>query len=69
VSELSVEVEGEEIIVSRPGTGFSATYQKQDFVPKRSWADHRVVTPLYPSSAFERSMPQSTRRASWGWVV
>lgn len=45
MSELSVEVEGEEIIVSRPGTGFSATYQKQDFVPKRSWADHRVVTP------------------------
>jgi hypothetical protein len=29
VSELSVEVDGEEIIVSRPGTDFSATYQKQ----------------------------------------
>ena len=69
MSELSVEVEGEEIIVSRPGTGFSATHQKQDFVPKRSWADHRVVTPAVSEFRVRAFHAAVDKARELGWVV
>jgi hypothetical protein len=71
VADIKVEVQTDtsKIIVTCPGTDLTVTYQKKDFVPKRSWADYRVVTP--PISAFRfRAFHAAVAKArELGWIV
>jgi len=73
VTEINLEVQADasRIVVTYPGTDLAVTYEKQDFAPKRSWADHRVITPLVSSFRFRafHAARDKARELGWDWVT
>jgi hypothetical protein len=71
VADINVEVQADAsiIIVTSLGTDLSVAYQKQDFVPKRSWADYRAVSPPISAFRFRAFHAARDKARELGWIV
>ena len=68
--DLHLEVDGDEIVVTRPETDFELVYGRpkgeRNLVVKRSWVPRTVATPAINDFAEPLSKLQPPRRASLG---
>jgi hypothetical protein len=71
VADISLEVQADasRIVVTCHWTDLTVTYQKQVFVPKRSWADHRVITPPVSAFRFRAFHAARDKARELGWIV
>jgi hypothetical protein len=70
MDDLGVEVQGDSIIVTMPGTDFSVTYEThgdtRHLVLTHSWISETVTTPdVFQISALAPLRPLSPKRESW----
>lgn len=70
---LQVELDGEEIIVTKPGTDFMMAYRKRPNLPNlvlaRSWIDPTVASPFtneFRAHAFQAAV---SKARELGWIV
>jgi hypothetical protein len=70
VADINVEVhvDASRIIVTCPGTDLTVTYEKRDFEPKRSWADHRVISPPVCPFRFRAFHAARDKARELGWI-
>ena len=71
--ELHVEILGEEILVTRPGTDFLLAYRKRPDSPTlkliRSWVDPHTTSPAiseFRAHAFQAAV---SKARELGWIV
>jgi hypothetical protein len=71
--ELEVKLDGEEIIVTKPGTDFMLAYRKNPDRPNlmlwRSWVDIHITSPAiseFRAHAFQAAV---SKARELGWIV
>ena len=71
--DIEVEFDGEEIIVTRPGTDFVLAYRKRPNQPNlvltRSWMEPTIASPMineFRAQAFQGGCQQAREL---GWIV
>jgi hypothetical protein len=71
--DLKVKFDGEEIIITKPGTDFMLAYRKRPDSPTlkltRSWVDPHIISP--PVSEFRAQAFQAavSKARELGWIV
>ena len=73
MAELRVEVQGDSIIVTMPGTDFSVTYEKSADTPHliltHSWISETVTTPDVLTFRARASKAAVAKARELGWIV
>ena len=73
MDDLGVEVQGDSIIVTMPGTDFSVTYEKhadtRHLVLTHSWISEAVTTPGVSNVRARASKAAVAKARELGWIV
>ena len=73
MDELGVEVQGDSIIVTMPGTDFSVTYEKArrhpHLVLTHSWISETVTTPDVSNFRARASKAAVAKARELGWIA
>jgi hypothetical protein len=73
MDEIGVEVQGDSIIVTMPGTDFSVTYEKHADTPHlvltHSWISETVTTPDASKFRARASKAAVAKARELGWIV
>jgi hypothetical protein len=73
MDEIGVEVQGDSIIVTMPGTDFSVTYEEHADTPHlvltHSWISETVTTPDISKFRARASKTAVAKARELGWIV